>query len=234
MKSPSIRATTLMLSASLTLSAWMFFGCGTVEETTEEEWTDTPAISTTARLEYRIDSLMNENRKLQQQLETVSTENRNLIARVSELQSRLSEAMATPRTVSEAGPGGEGTSSITPSSAGYESALARFRRRDYRGAIDEFSALLNAGISRDLADNCHYWIGESYFGMKKFNDAIQHFEVVLGMTGSDKADDAQFMIGNAYMQLGRKNDARQAFQRLLSDYPDSPLRSRAQAKLNAL
>jgi TolA-binding protein len=182
-------------------------------------------------LEYRIDSLMNENRKLQQQLETVTAENRNLIARAAELQSRLSESMAAPRPTTTPSPA---PSSISPSPARYEEALAKFRKRNFRGAIEDFTALLNAGIGADLADNCHYWIGESYFGMKKFNDAIQHFEVVLGMTGSDKADDAQFMIGNSYAQLGRRNEARQAFQRLLSDYPDSPLRARAQAKLNSL
>lgn len=224
--------TTSMLVVGLTmLMLGSFVGCGTVEESTEEDWTSTPPVSVTARLEYRIDSLTNENRKLQQQLEAVSAENRNLIARNAELQNRLNESIAQPRSTSM--PKGD-VSSLTPSSTTYEAALARFRRRDYRGAIEDFTGLINAGINNDLADNCHYWIGESYFALKKFNDAIQHFEVVLGMTGSDKADDAQFMIGNSYMQLGRKNEARQAFQRLLSDYPDSPLRKRAQAKLSAL
>jgi TolA-binding protein len=233
MKPPELRSTPLFIAVLLTLGATVIFGCGTVQEGTNEDWTTTPPVSVTARLEYRIDSLTNENRKLQQQLETVTAENRNLIARAAELQSRLSELMAAPAPRTTTTSGSTGTT-LSPSPAGYEAALAKFRKRNFRGAIDDFTALLNGGIGADLADNCHYWIGESYFGLKKFNEAIQHFEVVLGMTGSDKADDAQFMIGNCYAQLGRRNEARQAFQRLLSDYPDSPLRSRAQAKLNSL
>jgi TolA-binding protein len=232
MKRSGFHTVRLFAALYILLGAIIVVGCGTVQEgTTEDDWTTTPPVSVTARLEYRIDSLMNENRKLQQQLETVTAENRNLIAHAAELQSRLSESMAAPRPTTTPSPT---PSSISPSPARYEEALAKFRKRNFRGAIEDFTALLNAGIGADLADNCHYWIGESYFGMKKFNDAIQHFEVVLGMTGSDKADDAQFMIGNSYAQLGRRNEARQAFQRLLSDYPDSPLRARAQAKLNSL
>lgn len=234
MKRPEFRAARLFATVVVPLGATTLFGCGTVQEgTMEDDWTTTPPVSVTARLEYRIDSLMNENRKLQQQLETVTAENRNLIARAAELQSRLSESMATP-TPRPTTTSSSATAAVLPTSAGYEAALAKFRKRNYRGAIDDFTALLNAGIGSDLADNCHYWIGESYFGMKKFTDAIQHFEVVLGMSGSDKADDAQFMIGNSYAQLGRRNEARQAFQRLLSEYPDSPLRGRAQSKLNSL
>ncbi|MER3523496.1 MAG: hypothetical protein C4326_05355 [Ignavibacteria bacterium] len=232
MNATHTRATSTFLAGLTMLMIGLVVGCGTVQESAEEEdWTSKPPVSVTARLEYRIDSVTNENRKLQQQLEAVSAENRNLIARNAELQNRLNESMAQPRSTSM--PKGE-VSSLTPSSASYEVALAKFRRREYRAAIEDFTALLNAGINNDLADNCHYWIGEAYFAQKKFNDAIQRFEVVLGMTGSDKADDAQFMIGNCYLQLGRKNEARQAFQRLLSDYPDSPLRKRAQAKMSAL
>ena len=221
-----------IISPTLLCMGLGLFGCGTVQEGTyEEEWTNTPPVSVTARLEYRIDSLNNENRRLRQQLETVSTENQNLSTRIAELQSRPdpSPRAATP-PVSNAKPATTRTV-VTP---GYDGALAKFRGRDFQGAIEQFNTVLSAGVSDDLADNCHYWIGESYFGLKKYADAIQHFETVTGMTNSDKADDAQLMIGNAYAAMGKKTEAKTALDKLMTLYPSSPLVKRAKAKLSTL
>ena len=216
----------------IVLAALSITGCGTVQEGSEEEdWTNTPPVSLTARLEYRIDSLTNENRRMRQQIDALQTENTNLNARLTELQAAPSEpvlaeknepkpAIATPRSTA-----------LTP---GYEGALARFRKRDFQGAIDQFSGLLTSGVSEDLADNCQYWIGESYFGMKRYNDAIQAFEAVANIAGSDKADDAQLMIGNSYAALGKKDEAREALQKLARVFPGSPLVKRAKAKLSTL
>jgi tol-pal system protein YbgF len=207
-------------------------GCGTVQEGMMDDWVDSTPFSTTARLEYRVDSLINENRKLQQQFETIAAENRNLATRNAELDNKVREVGSTPRFT--------GTPPATPSpttrstaapSGGYEAALTKFRNRDFQGAIAQFKALLNSGISDDLVDNCHYWIGESYFGMRKYKDAIEQFETVAGMKGSDKADDAQYMIGNSYAFMKNRAAAKEAFQKLITMYPSSPLASRARQKI---
>jgi hypothetical protein len=77
MKLPVLR--NIISSASL-LFGVALAGCGTVQDGTyeEEEWNNTPPVSVTARLEYRIDSLTNENRRLHQQLDAITTENQNL------------------------------------------------------------------------------------------------------------------------------------------------------------
>ncbi len=213
--------------------AMMSAGCGTVEETTSEDWTSTPPISTTAQLEYRLDSLSNENRKLQQQLEVVATENTNLSARNSELETRMREAVITPRPAASAPPPSAPRSSAA-FSGGYEAALSKYRNRNFQEAIDHFSSLVTGGISEDLLDNCYYWIGESYFGLKRYDEAIQQFQTVTGMAGSDKADDAQYMIGNSYLQAGNREQAREAFQKLLTLYPASQLAGRARSKMSSL
>jgi TolA-binding protein len=234
MKPSEFRFTLLLAltSAALFFFALALSGCGTVQEgMTDEDWTNTPPVSVTARLEYRIDSLENENRKLQQQLETASSENRNLSARNTELEGRLTEVSGTSRTASGTPPFPARSGSV---SGGYEAALAKFRNREFQEAVDQFSGLLSTGISSDLADNCEYWVGESYFGMKKYNEAIQYFQNVTAIAGSDKADDAQFMIGNSYQMSGNKSAAREAYQKLMSSYPSSPLIKRARAKMNNL
>lgn len=208
-------------------------GCGTVQEGTEEDWTSTPPFSATARLEYRVDSLMNENRKLQQQHEAVAAENRNLLARNTELEARIKEAATTPQSNITTPVTSPRVSGGAPP-GGYEEAMQKYRTRRYQEAADHFGSLINTGISDDLLDNCYYWIGESYFAMRRFNEAIQQFEIVAGMSSSDKADDAQYMIGNSYYQMGRTDNARAAFQKLIQLYPSSPLVKRARAKMPSL
>jgi TolA-binding protein len=93
---------------------------------------------------------------------------------------------------------------------------------------------LNGNVRDDLADNCHYWIGESYYGMRKYSEAINHFRMVLDFKKSEKKDDAQLMIGNASAAMGDKQGARTAYSTLISSYPVSSLVSKAREKLARL
>ena len=201
-------------------------GCGTAPETTSDTYEGNPPVSVTARLEYQVDSLTNENRRLHQQIEVLGTENRNLTARSAELETRLNEMAAAPKPEPAATPAQAGAS--------YESALAAFRKRDFTGAIQGFQALLDGNVRTDLADNCHYWIGESYYGMKKYKDAIDEFRKVLDYKGSEKKDGAQLMIANACSAMGDKAGAKEAYSTLISTYPVSPLVQKAKEKLARL
>jgi tol-pal system protein YbgF len=173
-----------------------------------------------------MDSLMNENRRLEQQVEALAAENRNLTARAAELETRLNEALAAPKV--------ETPPPMAASTGGYEGALSAFRSRDYAGAIQSFEALLNGGVGEDLADNCHYWIGEAFYGQRKYAEAISHFKMVHDYGRSEKKDDAQLMIGNASVAMGDRAGARDAFNSLISNYPTSPLVAKAREKLARL
>lgn len=217
----------LIIPAFLTVFGLGFVasGCGTVQEGMEEEnWSDSTPVSVTARLEYRVDSLSNENRKLQQQYDATAAENKKLNSRNAELESKIASAASKP----------ESTPRATVPPGGYEEALSNYRNRNYQTAIDQFSGLLGSGISGDLADNCEYWIGESYFGMKQYGEAVKHFQSVVSIAGSDKADDAQFMIGHSFQSMGNSAAAREAYRALINNYPTSPLIRRARAKMSGL
>jgi len=196
------------------------FGCGSSEDTTQ--WETTPTVSTTAQLEFRVDSLKNANRRLQDQVDATAAENRTLTAKVAELETKVSEAAAAPKVAA-----------VAPSdmNAAYEAAVGQWRKKNYSGAIDQFQNLLNSGIETRLAGNCHYWIGESYFGLKQYNEAIQEFQKVMGYTHSPKKDYAQLMLGNCFERLGDKASAKDAFEKLVSTFPASALVKDAQAKL---
>jgi tol-pal system protein YbgF len=215
-------------------------GCGSAEQAMEDEWGTLPQVSSTAQLELRIDSLMNENRKLRDQVEAITGENRRLIARTAELETRVTEAMtaaqAAPQAVPQATPAPARAPAVasTQTGSGYEAALALYNRRNYQGAIDQFQALLSSGSAGNLADNCQYWIGESYYGLGKYGDALQSFKEVVAQKRSTKLPYAYMMIGNCEALLGNKDAAREAYNRVAADFPTSPLAAKAQARLRKL
>jgi TolA-binding protein len=212
--------------ATLALSLSVF-GCGSSGENTEE-WETAPVVSPSAMLEYKVDSLQNENRRMQDQIEAVAAENRKLTARNAELETKLTEAMAAPKaTVPE-------EKAPAANAGGYEGAMSKFQAKDYNGAIAGFQSLIDSGIEATLADNCHYWIGESQYGLKQYKTALKTFEGITAMARTGKKADATFMIGNCLLALGKKAEAKEAFQKVVADFPTSGLVEKAKAKLAKL
>lgn len=105
--------------------------------------------------------------------------------------------------------------------AEYEDALGAFKSKQYADAAAAFQKMLDEKVPEAIADNCHYWIGESKYASKKYKDALQEFETVLNFKKSEKKGDAQFMIGQCYERMGDKVRAKEAFEKVVKDYPMS-------------
>jgi tol-pal system protein YbgF len=226
-----------------------------MEEASDSPDRKEPAVApaTTARLDYRIDSLLNENRMLRQQIDALAAENRSLTARGADLEMRLAEAAGgTPKgptgavktplpattTPARPSPPPPAVSPRPPAPASgsvtYDGALAEYRARRYSSAVAQFDALLAKGPGKDLEDNCWYWIGESQFALGKYTDAAAAFERVFGYSGSEKGADARYMLASSYAALGDTARAKEEYHRVITDYPSSPHARRAKEKLGRL
>ncbi len=232
------RVTYMAILPGIVLVALAMVGCGSAEQAMDEEFGTVSQGSPAAQLEYRIDSLMSENRKLRDQVEAVTGENRRLTARTAELETKVAEGMtaaqAAPQPAPQAAPSPAPAATGSESNAGYEAALALFKGKNYKGAIEQFQAILSNGTAGNLSDNCQYWIGESYYGMGKYGDALAAFKEVVAQKRSSKVPYALFMVGNCEALLGNKDAAREAYTRVSSQYPTTPLAGKAQAKLARL
>ena len=82
-------------------------------------------------------------------------------------------------------------------------------------------------MNHSYADNAQYWIGESYYAMGRYQEAIMAFEKVFTFPQSNKNDWAQFKIGQCYFKMGDREQAQQEFQQLIDNYSDSELVPRA-------
>jgi tol-pal system protein YbgF len=209
-------------------------GCGSAQDAMDEEFGGMPAMAPAAQLELRVDSLMNENRKLRDQIEAITSENRRLTAKSAELETKVSELTASAQTPPPAPAVARGSTRVPTDATGYEAALAQFNSKNYSAAIDQFQTLLNNGTAGSRADNCNYWLGESYYGMRKYGEALQSFKSVLEYKRSSKIPYAYMMIGNCEALLGNRDAAREAYTKVASDFPTSPVAAKAQAKLAKL
>lgn len=116
----------------------------------------------------------------------------------------------------------------------YATAMSLFKKRNFSEAITLLESLLKTEKSPAVASNCHYWIGESHFGLGQFSQAIASFKKVMSFKNAEKSDDAQRMIAEAYVKGGNIAEARRAFQRLIDTNPDSDLVPLARKKLQQL
>jgi TolA-binding protein len=76
---------------------------------------------------------------------------------------------------------GQSAKSAAPAdkAAGYEAAYNAFKNKRYREAREKFEAFVKQSPKDELADNAHFWIGETYYGEKDFEGAILAYETFL-------------------------------------------------------
>lgn len=116
----------------------------------------------------------------------------------------------------------------------YAEARNLYEQRRYSDAIAVFQEILNENDKSSYADNCQYWIGESYYGLGKFEQAIAEFEKVFKFPRSNKSDASTLKLGLCYVRLGDRQQARSWFEQLIARYPSSPYVANARKYLTKL
>ncbi|MCG3118582.1 MAG: hypothetical protein ALAOOOJD_00802 [bacterium] len=116
----------------------------------------------------------------------------------------------------------------------YQEAMDDFQVRRFDSAIRKFRELIANNDNHPLADNCQYWIGESYYGMGKYYEAVAEFQKVYAFERSNKTSDAQLMIALAFLKSGEKDMARAELTVLMSFDPQSDSAKKAQKYLRLL
>jgi tol-pal system protein YbgF len=117
----------------------------------------------------------------------------------------------------------------------YELAFQALERRDYRLAIARFKEFLKKYPKSNLADNAQYWIGESHYGLREFDQAIIEFDAVRRRyPQGEKVPAALLKQGFAFAELGEKLNARLVLQEVLEKFPDSPEAGKARLRLKTI
>jgi len=204
-----------------------FAGCAGGGELAEDEWGERRPVRTPTQIS--IDSLKNQVAMGKQKNAKLEAEGRSLRARVAELETNI--RMERDRVKALTPPP---KPKMTDAAAQYSYGLSLFRNGDYKGAVEAFMDMIDAKVDDTLADNAHYWLGESLYATRKYSEAMEHFDHVFRYRVSEKKDDAQLRIANCYARLGNSMQARAEYQKLIENYPTSEYVGRAREAMAKL
>lgn len=209
------------------LGMTVVIGCSASEEMMQQH------TQQMAEKDQQMDSMRTENTGVRQRMIKLEQDNKNFEARLSESEmkvmterDRADKAEAALRSAPAPKPvqavsetPKETPKSSAEASGGYQEALELVKARKFDEAISKFESLLTGGIGNDLADNCHYWMGEANYAKKQYQEAIKHFEMVMNYQKSEKPGDAHYMMGQCYERLGDKAKAKAEYETLVKDFP---------------
>lgn len=106
-------------------------------------------------------------------------------------------------------------------SSEYQIAHQFYMKGNYDKSLNKFQYLIENGIPDDLADNCQFWIAQSYFIQNKYEDAVKEFNKVINYSNTNKAEDTVYKMGLCYIKLNQNELALEAFNELVSRFPKS-------------
>ena len=128
---------------------------------------------------------------------------------------------------------------VTPSGESapelYDRALKMIREaQDFPAGRETMETFLKRYPDHDLAVNAAYWIGETYYAEKNYEQAILQFEEIIQKYGDHpKVASAMLKQALAFESSGDKATARLLLQRVVERFPLSDEAGKAKQKLQA-
>ena len=116
----------------------------------------------------------------------------------------------------------------------YQQAYDTMKGGNVVKARELFTKFLELHPKHRLAANAHYWLGETYYTEKNFEQAILEFqEVIKNFPEKDKVPAAMLKQGMAFTELGDSKSAAYIYKKLVDEFPKSEEAKLAKGKLRA-
>lgn len=219
------------------------------------------------RVEVRLNDMEGQLRDLTGRVEEVSFSVRRLEDRLEKLVADVDFRLAalegsTPPSVGSSAAdippprSGDGGASTRPDSEGsreptasanllpagsaaeqYQEAQRLLTQGRYEDAEVAFRSFLDQHPENQLSDNARYWLGESYYVRKRYEEAASAFlDNYKRASSGSKAPDNLLKLGLSLAALNKEKEACVAINKLLREYPDSAdhIRRRAEQEKQAL
>jgi tol-pal system protein YbgF len=117
----------------------------------------------------------------------------------------------------------------------YEVAWRNLEKRDYRIAIARFKDFQKKYPKSNLASNAQYWIGESHYALREFDQAIIEFDAVrTKYPEAAKVPAALLKQAYAFAELGENPNAKLLLQEVVEKYAQTPEATQAKQKMKSL
>src|SRR3989344_2498142 len=156
---------------------------------------------------------------LLQQLETLQTELRNLRGQVEVQTNEIERLKARQRDLL----------------ADIDRRIGELERRGSAALSPEAASPTGARApppQSALRDNARYWLGEAYYVVRDFRQALTEFSRLINdHPKSLKAPDALLKIGYSHYELGEWAKARENLNQVIARYPGQPAAKSAEQRL---
>jgi len=117
----------------------------------------------------------------------------------------------------------------------YQQGIDTYKSGDTPKAREILSKFIELYPAHDMAANAHYWLGETYYSEKSYDQAILEFqEVIKKFPGKEKVPAAELKQGMAFKELGDVKSARYLYKKVIENFPTSSEAKIAREKLKTL
>jgi tol-pal system protein YbgF len=117
----------------------------------------------------------------------------------------------------------------------YQKGLESFKAGDMPTARTQLTAFIDQQPQHELVANARYWIGESFYSEKNYEQAILEFqEVIKQFPKKEKAPSAMLKQALAFKALQDIKSSRYVLGKLVQEYPKSEEAKRARVLLKEL
>ena len=117
----------------------------------------------------------------------------------------------------------------------YNGAYSKLSTGDFKGSRDAFKNFLELFPQTEYSDNAQFWIGESYYRDKRYEEAIVEFEeVIKKYPQGNKLPDALLKQAFSFIALSDTNSAKLLLQKIIDRFPTSEQAEIARAKLKSV
>ncbi|MDH4120689.1 MAG: tol-pal system protein YbgF [Deltaproteobacteria bacterium] len=122
----------------------------------------------------------------------------------------------------------------------YKKGFSLFANGNYKQAVIVLEDFLKRYPDDNNSDNAQFWIGESYFQMKAYDQAERGFRNVLrhyehrSTQDGYKTPDAIYRLGVIFIAREKTRQAEYYLSEVVARYPDSSAAQKAQRELDAL
>jgi tol-pal system protein YbgF len=182
-------------------------------------------------LAQRTDQLQNEVSVLRGRIEVLENANDTLRKQQHDLYADLDRRITALGAGQAPGPSAAQPTAGADQGA-YNQAFDVLKAGRYPEAITAFQHFLQSWPQSALADNAQYWLGESFYVTRDFQNAAAAFQTVLDRwPDSRKAPDALLKLGYTQAELQHTAQARTTLAAVSTRYPGTDAANLAAARL---
>ncbi len=109
-----------------------------------------------------------------------------------------------------------------------DTGLEKYRAGRFAEALSDLKAYLGSNPDPALVDDTQFWIGETYYSLGKYEDAILQYDMIeKKFSGSDKLPEALLKEGMAFYKTGDDETGNLILQRLIQGHPSTEAANKA-------